>query len=223
MGIRKILDPLFGLAGLAALLISASVTFAEPERHEKVMLKVKTDDGIAETVTIENLEVGESEFVTTESGKEVFVTRDEEGYALEIDGQIIDVRLPHMEGDHTWVHAGDGGQHRKRVMFIDDDANVHEVDGDFVFISEDEENNGGEKVIVRKHVITGDDAHFGDLSDCDIEVISDDEFNEDVLVECLGGHGGADVDVDIISEGDGMKKVIVIKREVEEVHSDDDH
>ncbi|GJM08653.1 MAG: hypothetical protein DHS20C11_09290 [Lysobacteraceae bacterium] len=234
MSIRKIVDPILGVAGVLALAVSASITTANTEVHEKIKLKVKTDDGVAETVNIENLEVGGGDFFVTESGKEIFVSRTEGGFALEIDGKVIDVPVPKHHGKRVWIEKdgeggdhdvfvhkehGDGQVHKRRMMVVGDGEKVH-AHGDsneFVFISDDGDVTHGEGVMIRKKVLIDDGSgeQIIEIDDCDIDVHTMDADDEDVLIECLGGD--ADVDVDVMVDGDGgtEKHIVIIKKHVE--------
>ena len=90
MKIKSLGPQLIGICGLVGLALSANTTFAGPEVHESIKIAVKTDDGIDETVNIENMVVGDSELITTESGREVLVSRTEDGLELDIDGKLIE-------------------------------------------------------------------------------------------------------------------------------------
>lgn len=234
MSIKKIVEPLIGVAGVLALAVSASVTTANPEVREKIVLKVKTDSGVAETVNIENLEVGGGDFFTTESGKEIFVSRTEGGFALEIDGQVIDVPVPRHEGKRIWIEKdgdggdhdvvvhkshGDGSGHKQRMMVIKDGETLHSHDAgdEFVFIGEDGDVTHGEGVMIRKRVLIDDtNGHeIIEIDDCDVDVHSIDSTDDDVLIECLGGD--ADVDVDVLVDDDtGTEKhIVIIKKHID--------
>lgn len=112
-----------------ALVIAATFSFAdEGETHHRFKLKVDAD---SEAIVIDDLEVGETRQFFTDSGKEVLVTRKEDGLELTVDGKEIEVATPHglhgaaivdvdsEDGEHvnvfvkTLVAPGDGeeGEH----------------------------------------------------------------------------------------------------------------
>lgn len=209
MNLSKILNPAVGVTGVIALALSATIALAEVK--EKMKIKVVTGDGISETVTIDDLAVGASEVFITDEGKEVLITRGEEALTLEVDGRVIDVQLPRVHSVH-----GDGTAH-KRVMFISDDGDLHEMDGEHVWVDEDKNvtitsdidhdvmvhGDGNHEVIIRKKVISSDD-------------MTEEEL--DALIEEI------EIDLDI-EGGHGEHEVIVIKKHVKlhEEHSDEDH
>ena len=103
MNLFPSLNPVLGVSGLMALALSASMAFAEV--RETLKIKVSTDDGISESVTIENLAVGESEVFTTDSGNEVLATRFDDGLELEVNGRVIDVKIPDVSAHSEALHG----------------------------------------------------------------------------------------------------------------------
>lgn len=91
----------------------AAATEAEPVRHTKMKL-VLDQDGSAERIELTDLhelEIGESRTLTTESGTPVVVTRDEQGFELDLNGKKI--RL----ADHLSADASTGpGSFQKRIV-----------------------------------------------------------------------------------------------------------
>lgn len=91
----------------------AAATEAEPVRHTKMKL-VLDQDGSAERIELTDLhelEIGESRTLTTESGTPVVVTRDEQGFELDLNGKKI--RL----ADHLSADASSGpGSFQKRIV-----------------------------------------------------------------------------------------------------------
>lgn len=130
------------LLGLAALAIAASTALAasalaEEQRVERVKVKLVLDDeGDPDRIELDDLgemELGETRSYTTDSGKSVLVTRDEEGWELDIDGKKLRV------GDHSagegdvFVHRmkkfelGEDGEMKSMVFITGDDADEHDV------------------------------------------------------------------------------------------------
>ena len=65
---------------------------------------------------LDEMQVGESRSIVDESGQSILVTRGEEGFSLNIDGETIE--LPHLRGgDHGGMHWIPNGE--------DSDINVH--------------------------------------------------------------------------------------------------
>ncbi len=80
---------------ITALLVTGSFVFAhEVEERHKMKLMFGAD---AEAIEIEDMEVGETRQFFTEEGKEVVITRGEQGYELTVDGKEINILSP---GDH---------------------------------------------------------------------------------------------------------------------------
>lgn len=206
MNMQRLINSAAGLAGVLALALSATFAFAEVK--EVMKIKIKTDSGIAETVSIENLGVGESDVFFTESGKQVLVSRFEDAMQMEIDGEVIDVQLPKVHGAHVNVHAeGHEGGHVVKMKLGD----LHEVESEGIFVTEDDEvlvsEHGFKHVIVRREM-AGDGAAEGDV-ECNIEIEVTGDTTEEEVMEELG---------DLCAEGaghDGAVRVIKIRKEVE--------
>jgi hypothetical protein len=218
MDLNKILNPVIGVAGLLSLALSATLALADS--NEQIKIKVRTDDGISETVRIDNLEEGMTDVFVTESGKEVLVTRENGSLSLEVDGKVIDVNLPHVESLH--LGDADGHQIAKRLMFISEDGEKHEFDGE------------GDHFFSCK-----DDAEECDTHHKTVWIDSDDMSNEmtidtidgaNVIIKRIDHTMEGDVDVDellremeidveVTADGTEDHEVIVIKRKVE-IHED---
>lgn len=103
------------LALLAALLMVVS-SFAAGESEKKRHMKMKiAADGEVVSFSADDLEIGETQQSFTESGKEVLVTRTEDGFQLEIDGKEIDVDVPHGD-DHHSIFAMTGDEDKKVII-----------------------------------------------------------------------------------------------------------
>lgn len=92
----------------AGLLLAAETTTT----RDSTTFKVRTPAGQVETVSVENLAVGETRTVQTTSGTPVVVGRHERGYVLDVAGERIEVHTPavHLdgEGDPLVIHSGNG-------------------------------------------------------------------------------------------------------------------
>lgn len=122
------------LALALVLVLAGGATFLgagdEDGERSTVKLKVKTDAG-ADSVEIEDLEelaVGESRSLTSASGKKVTVTREEEGYVVDIDGKLLrigsgdelDLAPGRRHQRMKWI-AIDGDGQEKIVLFTEPD------------------------------------------------------------------------------------------------------
>lgn len=129
---------------LAVALLSAggSVAWAS-DGHEKREMKVIFDDGAGDRVEIgdlDELEVGDSRSYSTEAGKPVVVTRDENGYEVDLDGKKVRIgdgaeglAEPGMERHRMkrieMEDAGNGDGMKRKSFVISD-----EPDREVVFI-----------------------------------------------------------------------------------------
>lgn len=104
----------------------AAVLSADGDSGEQLSVKIRlgTDAGsdAVEIVDLEELAVGESRSLTSESGKTVTVTRDGDGYAVDLGGKTL--RL----GDHGDLLAEPGHRlHRMKRIEIGDDGETEQV------------------------------------------------------------------------------------------------
>ncbi len=101
---------------LLIALLAPAVSFAaeEPEIERRIAIKIMADDELVE-IDADNLAIGETRQSYTDSGKEVLVTRTEDGYRIEVDGEEVDVELPGGEGHHAFMHM-ESGEGKKVVI-----------------------------------------------------------------------------------------------------------
>jgi len=113
-------------------------------RHTQLKL-VLDHDGEGEQIELTDLhemEVGESRTLTTESGTPVVVTRDEQGFELDLDGKKIRV-MDHFSGEPgemTWTTSGEGQTFRKRIV-----------------VQQDGDSEEGANVMILRHGGEGDE------------------------------------------------------------------
>jgi len=224
MRLGNTFNNLLGLSGLMALALSASMAAAEG--NETITVKVKTDDGLSEKVTIRDLEIGATDVFVTESGKEVLVSRDEDGLTLEVEGRNIDVSLPKV--------AAFGDADAGELMFLSEDHHVLHAGADAVFVTEDEQ------VIVdgsEKKIVVHASADCADPADCpkikQIRVHGDathewvdDQGNRSLVIKRADGSTEVIELGDMLESldaGDGDHQVITIERHVELHEDDEDH
>ena len=108
-------------AGLSATdADTAEASEATEVRHSQIRL-VLDHDGTAEQLELADLhemEVGESRTLTTASGTPVVVTRDEQGFEIDLDGKKIRV-MDHFSGEAgnlTWTSEDGSQQIHKRII-----------------------------------------------------------------------------------------------------------
>lgn len=123
----------------AAASMLASTAVAGDEVHRK--MKIAVVDGNADgEVRVEldseamdfdlhDMQVGENQAIVDAEGRTILVTREEEGFTLEVDGKTI--RLPIFDGDDSrvWIEGADADVD---VEVLHDET--HEHDGDDVRI-----------------------------------------------------------------------------------------
>lgn len=212
------------LAALFAVLFTAFLTaipavFAEGddgegdhgEIHaiEEYHIKLKLDrDGDALDIEFDDLEIGETRQFFTEEGKEILVTRTEEGLEMTVDGKKIDVfhGLPGEGHRAIFVGNDDGEKHVVRI-----EHEIHGEDGEdanvFVWSGDDGEVTTGEGGFV---FIQGESARERLLESGALDEL-DEETRQRILDELEKAEGGDHPDAKRI-------KVIV---HTEEEHEED--
>jgi len=113
------------LAMLATLMIFGTAIAADEVQRKMAVKVVVAGDGVDESsdfswtsdnmdFDIQDLAVGETRQIENASGKDVSVTRSEDGFSFDIDGKTV--MMP------------DIGAHGTHMAFVDTDAVDHEVD-----------------------------------------------------------------------------------------------
>jgi hypothetical protein len=195
---------LMKLTAIAVVLAFGVVTAQEVEK--KIELKVMvSDDGsgddkeihwISDDLDLDDLSVGESKTITGESGREVTVTRTDDGMQFDIEGETVMVPDMGAHGTHmAFVNGGgDPGDIDVRVMKMD---GVHEnIDIE----------------------VMGDGAHMMQAHHPDgVTIISatplDDSVKESIRSVLISAGNNEEVTF-IDGSGDG-KQVRVIKKHIE--------
>ncbi len=121
------------LALIVATLVTGTFTFAHEEGEvdietkHRIKLELATD-GEPLLIEADDLEIGETRQIYTESGKEVVLTRTEEGVELTVDGEAVELGMHH--GTHGLHHISTSG-HGDTKVFIkrlgDGEEGEHEV------------------------------------------------------------------------------------------------
>ena len=86
----------------------AATVWSGEETHQRIEVKVISDDGGDRThfvldsdelgFSLHDMQVGENQSVVDKEGRAVLITRTEDGFSFEVDGQIID--MPAFDGMH---------------------------------------------------------------------------------------------------------------------------
>lgn len=104
------------MAGDAAKMKIAIEVVGEDGNHGKNFMINSDDLGF----DLNEMQVGESRSIVDESGQTVLITRGEEGFSFNIDGETIE--LPKFEGgEHSemhWVTAGDDSDVMSGTMIM---------------------------------------------------------------------------------------------------------
>lgn len=131
------------LASLAFAALAFTAIAAQPEIEHKVHLKIIADDDLVD-VELDDLAIGDSQQLFTESGKQVVITRKEAGYEFDIEGrdEPILVRTGTQAYAFAHDHSCDGDDCPQHVV-IKKHVNVT-TDGDgagqqMIFMSDDGE------------------------------------------------------------------------------------
>lgn len=120
------------LAALALLLTFGAVHAQDVEKKMEIKVVVAGDgDETSEMhwvsddmdFDLQDLAVGESRTIESESGKNVTITRADEGFSFDIDGKTV--MMPDMGAHGTHMaFMGDGGEHEEIDVQVMGDAHV---------------------------------------------------------------------------------------------------
>lgn len=139
------------LAATVAALLAAGALVADDAGDGRTKLRLKLDrDGANDQLVVEDLgamAVGESRTFTTEAGKPVTVTRDEQGWDLDVDGRKLRV------GDHGG--SGDEMIWKTRHVAVEGEAG----EAKSVVVLTEETDAEGPVRIVRRVGPGGEHAH----------------------------------------------------------------
>jgi hypothetical protein len=126
------------IASTVAVLCFAAASFASEEVKTQMHIELIDDnsdgafrielDSDAMGFDLHDMQVGENRSVVDESGKSILVTREEDGFVFNVDGETI--KMPSFDGEHhgaVWV----GAEHDMDVdVHVIKDVNVVKVDGE---------------------------------------------------------------------------------------------
>ncbi len=197
---------LIKLAILAALMAFGAVQADETEKRVELKVMVTGDgehDGtevhwISDDLDLNDLAVGEARTVTGESGREVTVTRSEDGMEFNIEGKIVTV--PDM------------GTHGTQLAFVGEDGGHHDVDVDVKVMKMD---GFHEDIDVQ---MAGDGVHMMQAHHPEgVTIISGkplDESTKDSIRSVLISAGNGE-EVTFIDGSSKGRQVKVIKKRVE--------
>jgi len=125
---------------LATALLASNAAFAAEGTGDEDQLTFEyVIDGDSVTIDASDMDVGEVRQVYTEAGKQVVLSRNEEGFDLEIDGEHIALEGPghgvHVLGAHPGatqvfvkrIHKDDGGEDVDHQVFVFSPESEHHV------------------------------------------------------------------------------------------------
>lgn len=203
---------------ITALAVTGTFVFAhEVEERHHMKIKLGAD---AEAIEVEDMEIGETRQFFTEDGKEVVITREEQGHKLTVDGKEIDIFSP-------------GGHHGASVIDIDGEegeghVNVFvkkmvmgggEGDGDenvFVFSGDDEGEHGEHFVWTEEG---GDDANVSVFVTKKKDVLS--HVLESGVLDQLDTATRDEI-VRVIKEAEGSEGHRVMRKKIVRSHKKDE-
>lgn len=117
------------MLAIVAGLVFANLAFAGPPRHEETKVVIVNDDGAGETrieldsqamgFDLHGMQVGENRSVVDKQGRNVLITREENGFRFDVDGESVTMPLLNeSHGNTVWVRKSADGT---------DDVDVHVV------------------------------------------------------------------------------------------------
>ena len=188
----------------------------------------------ADAIDISGMEIGDTRFETVGDGTEVSITREEDGYVIDVDGEEIrieslggdeQVRIIVADGEHSAVSVGHGGS------WTSDDGHVTRLinrsagghNGVTISGLGELDEDARERIIdALRSAGVDEDIRFG--SGHGLHMINADGADGQSVFFSSGGSMSMDVDVkveELLGDGDeDGKKVIIIKRI--KVDKDDD-
>ena len=149
-------------------------------------------DGDTDIIVIEDLAIGESRTLTTDSGKPVTVVREAESLLIDLDGHPYEIELPDPQGEGKGFALVSGKEHHIVVM----DA---QAEGDAATWTDAEP--GQRKIVVVR-------GHAGD----------EGANSHEVRIIRTDGAAELDIDVDALLQevegDDGETRRITVKRRI---------
>ncbi len=205
---------------ITALLVTGTFVFAhEGEERHKMKLKFGLD---MEAIEIEDMEVGETRQFFTEEGKEVVVTREEQGYELTVDGKEIDIFSPGGHHGASVVHLdGDEGEGHVNVFVKKMVMGEGDGEGDesvFVFSGDDEGEHGEHENFVWT-TEGGEDANVSIFVNKKKDVLS--HVLESGVLDQLDTAARDEI-IRVIKEAEGSEGHHVIRKKIVRVHEEDE-
>jgi len=184
------------LAALAILAVFGTA-LADEQVERKMAVKVVVDDDASTDASavhwssdamdfdLQDLSVGETRSIESESGQPVTVTRGEDGFTFDIDGQSI--VMP------------DVGEHAAHMAFIDTDGMDHDIDVQIIG------QNMGDRHALGPHPVDGVTIISSKPLDASVR-----ESIKSVLMSAGNGD-----EVTFIDGSDDDQRVMVMKKKIE--------
>lgn len=224
----------------AALMLAAPVwaetnSWTVDKAERQVKIKVMTDDdGEMTELDLSDLEVGETRWMTSASGKDIGITRELDGYRLDIDGEETFIATP-GDGHHNRVMVrtigvGDGEVLTEDMhgamqnVWVTGDQKVIHLDAgslDGVFISglgDLDENQKADIIDALRAAGVDKKIHFSPAGE------GTHAFTFMTSGEGIHADGEATVDVQMHKKhlhGDGENVIIIEKKSIKSDNDDD--
>ncbi len=79
--------------------------FGPAMAEQTIKIGLSTDEFVLEETDFSHLEVGDSEIITTDSGKELEITRTEDGFEFAVDGEKFDMFNFNFDAGFSGLHT----------------------------------------------------------------------------------------------------------------------
>ena len=206
---------LFALTLALALFAWAAPTLAEPVETTTASFNISSPEYGNAEFEIENPEVGDFQTFWTDTGEEIHVSYDEEGFLVEIGEEEVRVAT-HFSGGHMLPEGANA------FVFESDDEYQVQLDGEgsaghaMIWHSDDGEGEGEKKVhVIKRHgakveiLEDGEEKVINIPGGDDIKVLRTKDEDGNVAVKVL--RNGEEIDLEELGEGGGAHGVHVIK------------
>ncbi|MGI9271545.1 MAG: hypothetical protein ACR2QT_07215 [Woeseiaceae bacterium] len=133
------------LLGIVAMGLASSA-FAGEDKKVKMKIAVVGDDGAGAQqfkidsddigFDLQDMQIGESRSIVDETGQPILITRTDDGYSFNINGETIDLPDFQDEAGHGMVWVGDGADIDVQVMHDAEVTTMHEMDSTMIITGE---------------------------------------------------------------------------------------
>lgn len=194
----KNLRPFVVLALVAVAVFALSALAGETT--EKTHFKIITTDAGKVDFELDELAVGETKSFTSDQGKNVEVTRTDEGYSLDVDGKKMEIKIASGAGSAFRFETDGEGHDSREVIVMKKGGAADESDRHVMIVTDGEDEDG--KKVIRKRIVTRVGGEDGEK--VEVRVLGDDDAE---VIDLEG------LELEALGEGaDGEPHVIVIKK-----------